>query len=101
VQLGAGTVFLICLGSVPIAGPIQASVALVLMPVSHVVKGLGHEPHQSAPSEAVVEMHGAVPQLPPHIFMTWCLSKHRDNFTLLYLVFWAKGKPLIQKCRFH
>jgi hypothetical protein len=25
-------------------------------------------------------MRGATTQLPPYVFMTWCLVKHRDNF---------------------
>jgi hypothetical protein len=28
-------------------------------------------------------MCGAIPPLPLHVFMAWCLFKHRD-FTLLY-----------------
>jgi hypothetical protein len=31
-------------------------------------------------------MSGAIPPFPLYIFMAWCLVKHRDNFTLLYLV---------------
>jgi len=27
-------------------------------------------------------MRGAIPPL-PHVFMSWCLVKHGDNFTLL------------------
>jgi hypothetical protein len=26
-------------------------------------------------------MRGAIPPLPQHVFMVWCLVKHRDNFT--------------------
>jgi len=27
-------------------------------------------------------MHGTIP-LPQHVFMAWCLVKHRDNFTFI------------------
>jgi hypothetical protein len=30
-------------------------------------------------------MNGAIPPLPQYVFMTWCLVKQRDNFTLPYL----------------
>jgi len=30
-------------------------------------------------------MRGAMPPLTQYVFMAWCLVKHRDNFTLLYL----------------
>jgi hypothetical protein len=42
---------------------------------------LGHGSDHSPPSSAKVENGGAIPSLPPHIYMVWCLIKHRDNFT--------------------
>jgi hypothetical protein len=36
----------------------------------------------SLPSTAKVR--GAIPSLPPHVFMTWWLIEHRNNFALLY-----------------
>jgi hypothetical protein len=30
-------------------------------------------------------MHGAIPPFLQYDFMAWCLVKHRDNFTFLYL----------------
>jgi hypothetical protein len=30
-------------------------------------------------------MNGAIPPLPTHIFMMWCLVKHNDNFTFTLL----------------
>jgi hypothetical protein len=29
-------------------------------------------------------MRGAIPPLPQHVFMAWCLVKHRDNFTFTF-----------------
>jgi hypothetical protein len=29
-------------------------------------------------------MRGAIPSLPQYVFMTWCLAKHRDNFTFTF-----------------
>jgi hypothetical protein len=29
-------------------------------------------------------MRGAVPPLPQHVFMAWCLVKHMDNFTFTF-----------------
>jgi len=31
-------------------------------------------------------MRGAIPPLPHNFFMAWCLVKHRDNFTFLYII---------------
>jgi len=31
---------------------------------------------------------GGVPPLPQYVFMEWCFVKHRDNFTLTFLVGW-------------
>jgi hypothetical protein len=31
-------------------------------------------------------MRGAISHLPKYAFMTWCLVKHRDNFTFLPFV---------------
>jgi hypothetical protein len=30
-------------------------------------------------------MRGALPPLPPYLFMAWCLVKHRDNFTFTFI----------------
>jgi hypothetical protein len=30
-------------------------------------------------------MNGAIPPLPQHVFMAWCLVKHRDNFTFTFI----------------
>jgi hypothetical protein len=29
-------------------------------------------------------MRGAIPQLRQYVLMTWCLAKHRDNFTFTF-----------------
>jgi len=30
-------------------------------------------------------MRGAIPPLPQHVYMAWCLVKHRDNLPLPFL----------------
>jgi hypothetical protein len=32
-------------------------------------------------------MRGAIPPLPQYVFIAWCLVKHRDNFTFIFLIF--------------
>jgi len=34
-------------------------------------------------------MRGAIPPLPPKVFMAWCLVKHGDNFTFSYLLIYV------------
>jgi len=34
-------------------------------------------------------MRGAIPPLPLYVFTTWCLVKHRDNFTFTF--HWPPG----------
>jgi hypothetical protein len=29
-------------------------------------------------------MRGAIPPIPPYVFMAWCLVKHRDKFTFTF-----------------
>jgi hypothetical protein len=49
-------------------------------------------------------MIGAIPPL-PHVFMAWCLVKHRDNFTITVSVQFSleKGEeqalPLVKVCQ--
>jgi hypothetical protein len=31
-------------------------------------------------------MRRAVPPLPQHAFMLWCLVKHRENFTFIIII---------------
>jgi hypothetical protein len=30
-------------------------------------------------------MRGAIPPLPQHVLMAWCLVKHKDKFTFTYM----------------
>jgi len=30
-------------------------------------------------------MRGAIPPLPQHVFVAWCLVQHRDNFTFNFM----------------
>jgi hypothetical protein len=51
------------------------------------VKWPGREADHSPSSSAEVKkMSGAITLLPPHVFMVWCLLKHRDNFTFAFYV---------------
>jgi hypothetical protein len=41
-------------------------------------------------------MLGAILPLPQYVFMTWCLVKHRDNFTFyLYSAKWKSMSVII------
>jgi len=42
------------------------------------------EADHSSPSSAEVKVLGAIPTLPPYVFMPWCLLKHRGNFTFTF-----------------
>jgi hypothetical protein len=38
-------------------------------------------------------MRGAIPLLPQHVFIAWCLVKHMDNFTFTFYIYGKlKGK---------
>jgi hypothetical protein len=41
-------------------------------------------------------MRRAVPPLPQYVFMTWCLVKHRDNFTFTLFYTLCDNKTNIQ-----
>jgi hypothetical protein len=45
------------------------------------VKRPGREADQSPPSSAEVKNARGYTSTPQHVFMAWCLVKHRDNFT--------------------
>jgi hypothetical protein len=49
------------------------------------VNRTGYEADHSSPSSAEVSQY---------VFMAWCLVKHRDNFTLLYITL-----PLSAECK--
>jgi hypothetical protein len=36
-------------------------------------------------------MRGAIPPLPPVLFMAWCLVKHKDNFTFTFMFMCTPG----------
>jgi hypothetical protein len=35
-------------------------------------------------------MRGAILPLPQHVFMAWCLAKHRDNFSFTFTFYYAR-----------
>jgi hypothetical protein len=53
------------------------------------VKRTSHETGHSPQSSAEVKKTWSCTSTPPHVFMAWCLVKHRDNFT-----FTLQGKRL-------
>jgi hypothetical protein len=77
-------------------GPTRPPIQWILEALSPGVKRPGREADHSPPTSARSRMHGAIPPS-QYLFMTWCLVKHRDNFTLCvcflfrfyeYLVCW-------------
>jgi hypothetical protein len=42
-------------------------------------------------------MSGGIPPLPQYAFMTWCLVKHRDNFTFTFNIPTASTRQTGQK----
>jgi hypothetical protein len=62
--------------------PTQPPIQWVPGTLSLGVKRPGREVDHLPLSGAEVKiMRGALPPLPQYVFMTWCLVKHRDNFT--------------------
>jgi len=72
-----------------VLGPTQLPIQWVPGSLSLEVKWPGHEADHSPPSSAEIKNVWSYTSIPPYILMTWCLVKHRDNFTF-YLKF---GEP--------
>jgi glycerol-3-phosphate acyltransferase PlsY len=53
--------------------------------LSLAVKLLGREADPSPPSSAEVKNVWIYISNPQYVFMTWCLVKHRDNFTFYFI----------------
>jgi hypothetical protein len=51
------------------------------------IKRPGREADHSPPSNAEVKNAWSYTSTPQYVFMTWCLVKHRDNFTF-YIYLW-------------
>jgi hypothetical protein len=65
-----------------------------------VVEWLGHETDHSPPTSANAKNDGAILPL-PHVFMAWCLLKHRDtfSFTVTDRIFSLCGKNTVNMDR--
>jgi hypothetical protein len=83
-------IFLFSTASRPALGPTQPTIQWVPGAISLGVKRPGCEADHSPPSSAEVKNAWSYTSTPQYAFMTWCLVKHRDNFTLLY--FTLQGK---------
>jgi hypothetical protein len=70
-------IFLFTTASRTALGPTQRGLSLG-------VKRQGREADHSPPPSAQVKMRGAIHPLPQYVFMSWCLVKHRDNFTFTF-----------------
>jgi hypothetical protein len=99
-QQGLG-IFLFTTTSRLTLGPTQPPIQWVLGTLSLRVKQPGHEADHSPPLMLRSRTHGAIPAILQYIFMTWCLVKHRVNFTFIfYLVFYScMGVKLLLSCR--
>jgi hypothetical protein len=73
-------IFLFSTASRLALGPTQPSVEWVPGALSPGVKQQGREADHPPPSGARVKNGGAIPPL-LHVFMAWCLIKHKDNFS--------------------
>jgi hypothetical protein len=62
--------------------------------LSPLVKGLGCEGDYPPSSSAKIRIHGAIP---PFVFMAWCLIKHKDNFTFIFVYIKEQSTELKQK----
>jgi hypothetical protein len=62
-------------------GPTQPPIQWVTGALSLGVKLPGREAAHSPPSSAEVKNAWSYTSTSQHVFMAWCLVKHRDNFT--------------------
>jgi hypothetical protein len=69
-------------------GPTQPPIQWVPEALFVGVKRLERETDHSPPSSAEVKNALSYTSTPQHVFMAWCLVKHRDDFTLLLSVDW-------------
>jgi hypothetical protein len=52
------------------------------------VRRPGREADHSPPSSAEVKNAWSYTSTPQYVFMTWCLVKHRDNFTFTFILYY-------------
>jgi hypothetical protein len=55
----------------------------------------GREADHSPPSSAEVKNAWRYTSTPQYVLLSWCLVKHKDNFTVLYLYIYAYTEPCI------
>jgi hypothetical protein len=78
-------IFLFDAGSRPTLRPTQPPIQWVPMALFLVVKRPGREADTSPPSSAEVKNAWSYTSTPLYVFVTWCLVKHRGNFTFTFL----------------
>jgi hypothetical protein len=81
---GAGTFFLFLRASRPALEATQPPLQWLQITFSR-CRTPRREGYHSPPSSAGVKYAWSYASTPPNVFMAWCMVKHRDNFTLLYL----------------
>jgi hypothetical protein len=79
-------IFLFTIVSRLALGPTQPPIQWVPGALSLGVKRLGYEDDHSPPPSSEVKNAWSYTSTPQYAFMAWCLVKHRDNFTLPYLM---------------
>jgi hypothetical protein len=79
-------IFLFTTASRPALGPTQHTIQWVPGAFSLGVKRPGCEADHSLSSNAEVKNAWSYTSTPQYVFCTWCLVKHRDNFTFTLLV---------------
>jgi hypothetical protein len=80
-------IFLFTITSRTALRPSQPPIQWVPGDLSLRVKWPEGKTDHSPPSSAEVKNAWRYTSTPQYVFMSWCLVKHRDNFTLLYFYF--------------
>jgi hypothetical protein len=80
-------IFLLVIASRPALGPTQPPIQWVLGALSLGVKWPGRESVHSPPSSTEVKNMRSYTFTPQHVFMAWCLVKHRGNFNFSFYVY--------------
>jgi hypothetical protein len=58
----------------------------------------GHVADHSPPSVPRLRVSGAMSVLPQHIFLAWCLIKHRDSFLTFTTFVWIRVRVKLSLC---
>jgi hypothetical protein len=80
-------IFLFTIAARTALGSTQPPIQWVPGGLSLGIKWPDHESDHSPPSSVQVKNAWSYTSTPQYAFMAWCLVKHRDNFTLIFLKF--------------